>query len=119
MLAPEFKEYRAGEKILEEGTTGDRVYILTEGEATVFFQNVRVGQLTTNQMFGVKSALTGTPRTATVVCGSERAFAMSISKDEFKQLIAERPELVEDLLIDLFRTIDELNSQVVKSHKSL
>lgn len=108
-----FKEYSSGEVILAEGSTGEEVFLLVDGIAQVSVRGRPVGKIGENEIFGVSSALTGAPRTATITAESARCFAMMITKDQFRDLIKEKPDVVEKLIGDLVRIISNQNETII------
>jgi CRP/FNR family cyclic AMP-dependent transcriptional regulator len=113
----EFRELKKGDVLVKEGTQSSDVYLLSEGSAEVWKEGVKIGAIGTNEIFGVIGALTSAPRTASVICGSDTAFAMIITREQFQGLIREKPELVEKLLVDLCRNIENLNCRYVELSK--
>ena len=72
----EVRTFPAGQTIIEEGEDGDAFFLLLEGEADVeasdFTETPRdVAKLLPGHVFGEIAALTGEPRTATVVAKTE------------------------------------------------
>ncbi len=66
----DIQKFGRGEVIIEEGTEGDSMFILTRGSALVSVDKegtpIRVGALRVGDCFGEMSLLTGAKRTATV-----------------------------------------------------
>lgn len=62
------RRFSSGEKVIEEGDTGESVYIIRNGNAAVFGhflgKKVRLSTLSAGDFFGEVAFLTGRTRTA-------------------------------------------------------
>jgi hypothetical protein len=112
-VLPRALVYGLGEIIIEQGTLGQDVYTLMEGEAEAFVDGILVGEIKTNEFFGVIAAVTNTPRTARVIAKT-RCTVLAVSQDMFQELIKARPVLIEKLIVEMGRAIVDLNSRVVR-----
>ena len=95
------KEYKAGELICRQGQPGHSTYLVESGELCVLYVNPQgieqeVGRLGPGEYFGETSLLLGEPRDATVRT-AEDSILLSVSKDEFDQLLNERPGMFKAL----------------------
>ena len=91
------EKYAAGKVVVEEGTPGDRLYIVTGGTLSVTTSGaggnrVGVGTLSVGDFFGEVALLTGKPRVATVVAVSD-AECLQISADNWNALASRHPHL--------------------------
>ncbi len=92
--------FKEGETVIEVGAQGDSMFVLCEGllEVRIAVQETQtelsVGRLQAGMFFGEMSALTGEPRSASVIAVTE-ALVFEISKDHIAALIHSRPELAE------------------------
>lgn len=101
-LASRMRErlYRAGEAVITRGQAGDSMFVLSEGLLNVMIEpspgqpETRVARLQAGQFFGEMSALTGEPRSATIVAATD-ALAFEITKADLAVLFDARPELAE------------------------
>lgn len=86
--------------VIKRGDEGDSMFILCEGLLNVMIAlkpdqpETRVARLQAGMFFGEMSALTGEPRSATIVAATD-TFAFEIKKDDIGALIQRRPELAE------------------------
>lgn len=89
-----------GEKVIEQGTAGESMFILLSGEASVFVRansaDTRVATLHSGDYFGEMSLLTGEPRSATIVAHVDCEL-WEIDKPIFSELLQENEQLVQRL----------------------
>lgn len=112
LFHPEIREYKAGEKIIEQGATDNEVYTLISGSAGVVVDGTQVGEIKCDEVFGAMAALTGTPRTADVIVKSD-CTVLVVTSDRFQSLLVNRPETVAKLIEDMARMIVSSNEQIV------
>ena len=74
----------------------------------------QVGEIKTDEVFGVVAALGETPRTATVIA-ADTCHVLAISKHEFSELIKLRPTTVSKVMQGMARTIADLNKKLAAS----
>ncbi len=113
---PTIMHYAADEVIIEQGSIGEEVFTMVEGHADVYLDEVKVGEILADEIFGALAALTGTPRTAKVIA-TKRSIVLALKKANFIDLISNRPNTAVKLVEDMARTIVALNRAVV-SYKS-
>ena len=109
---PEFRHYNKGDVIIEESTSADEVFTLMTGSTKVIVDNTEVGVINKNEIFGAIAALTNTPRTASIIATSE-VETMVVKKDSFFDLLAARPDTVQQLVSDMARTIVSCNEKIM------
>ncbi|MDX1957689.1 MAG: cyclic nucleotide-binding domain-containing protein [Leptospiraceae bacterium] len=87
----EFKTYSKGTLLLEEGITGDGLFIILDGEATVFLpknsnriSEIKIIQLNTFDCFGEYSLIDEEPASASVIVRSNQLRTCLITKNSFK-----------------------------------
>jgi len=89
-----------GEKVIEQGASGNSMFILLDGEADVFVRleqmDTRVATLRTGDYCGEMSLLTGEPRSATIIAKSDCEMC-EISKNVFGAILQENEDLVQKL----------------------
>lgn len=98
--------------IIEQGSSSKEVYTMIEGSAEVRVDGLKVGEVRSDQIFGALAAMTGTPRSASVVA-TEASTVLVIDEKQFDQLIRSRPETAMKLCKDMAETIDALNHKLV------
>ncbi len=109
---PEIREYEKDDVIIQEGATENEVFTLISGSAQVVVGDTPVGQVHRDEIFGAIAALTGTPRTATVIASSN-CTVLVVQSDRFKHLLTTRPDTVEKLIEDMARSIVSSNEKIV------
>lgn len=111
---PGFGRYRAGMAIINEGDDADYVYSLSEGSAVAVHNDVEVGIINQDEIFGAIAVLTGQKRTASVVAKTDCTVLM-VHKDEFSQMVHSHPQLFLNILTSLSEKIIKLNKKVSSS----
>jgi signal-transduction protein with cAMP-binding, CBS, and nucleotidyltransferase domain len=113
---PELREYAEGEVIIHQGASDSEVFTLLSGSAWAMVGDTKVGEINTDEIFGAIAALTGTPRTASIIAQSD-CTALVVQADRFRNLIAVRPDTVTKLVEDMARTIVSCNEKIVDLSK--
>jgi small-conductance mechanosensitive channel/CRP-like cAMP-binding protein len=89
-----------GEKLIEQGTDGDSMFILVEGDASVVVNRngfqTHVASLRSGDCFGEMSLLTGEKRSATVIANTD-CEAVEIGKPVLARSLKENPDLLNKL----------------------
>lgn len=109
---PELREYAEGDVIIHEGASDSEVFTLLSGSAHAMIGDTLVGEINTDEIFGAIAALTGTPRTASIIAQTD-CTALVVQADKFRNLIAVRPDTVTKLVEDMTRTIVSCNEKIV------
>ena len=112
-----FKQYQAGDVIIEEGYGTEEVFVLIDGEARAFSEGVEVGKIHPGEFLGEISFLTDTVCSATVIL-SEASLVQVIRKDNFAKIIRSRPETMIQLSTTLAERLLRANTQTVKQKNS-
>jgi small-conductance mechanosensitive channel/CRP-like cAMP-binding protein len=91
--------FARGETITRQGRDAHWLYIIAEGEAVVKVSapdgpDREVARLQAGQFFGEMSLLTGAPRSATVVAGTD-VECFRLDRATFQRLLDRRPEIAE------------------------
>eukprot|EP00945_MAST-04E_sp_MAST-4E-sp1_P006982 g6982.t1 len=93
--------YATGDKIIKEGDTGDKFYIIKSGACRVFSDSkgsvVEVGQLKAGDFFGEAALLTDAPRNATVEASSDIVDVMYLDKGSFELVLGPLKDLMSDM----------------------
>jgi signal-transduction protein with cAMP-binding, CBS, and nucleotidyltransferase domain len=110
--SPGFMRYNDGDVIIHEGDISDSVYTIMDGTAEVFVNNVKVGEIAQEEIFGAIAVLTGQRRTATVKARGA-CNVLVVSQTEFANMINTHPQLFMNLVKDMAKNIVSLNERVV------
>ncbi|MCB0317310.1 MAG: cyclic nucleotide-binding domain-containing protein [Bdellovibrionales bacterium] len=110
---PEILSFKAGDVIIKEGDLGDTVFTLLSGKAVASVNNIQVGKINENEIFGAIGPLTDKKRTATVTADTPCTVA-SLKKDNFELLFASRPQTVLKLIKEMAEKIVNLNRKIVE-----
>jgi small-conductance mechanosensitive channel/CRP-like cAMP-binding protein len=107
-------EFTTGEPIVQQGASGDSLYVIQHGDVGVRLQvdgsTSDVATLGAGDIFGEMSALTGEPRAATCTARSETACYV-IDRGAFEEVLEQRPAIAEHFCATLARRQTELESQ--------
>jgi CRP-like cAMP-binding protein/small-conductance mechanosensitive channel len=100
------------EVITRQGATAHWLYILTKGSAEVRVtgeagREQRVADISAPSFFGEMALMTGEPREATVVAKTD-VECLRLDKDDFKAVLAHRPEIAQEMSVILAQRRVEL-----------
>jgi CRP-like cAMP-binding protein len=104
--------YPGGSVIIQQGDPADDIFSMTEGLAEVTVNDMAVAKIRPGELFGTMAALTGSHRNATVRA-VETCTVIRVPRDRFFELIRSRPAAIQGLLVDMAKSITELNEEVV------
>jgi uncharacterized cupin superfamily protein len=111
-----FQNCQPGEVIIKEGDEAEHVYTIISGEADVFADGVKVGEIGEDEVFGAMAVFTGEKRSATVQARTACTI-MAVPQNEFVHLIEAQPQAAVNLIENLARRIIALNQQVIDQQK--
>lgn len=104
--------YPAGAVIIQQGDPADDIFSMTDGLAEVSVNDMSVAKIRPGELFGTMAALTDGHRNATVRA-VETCSIVRVPRDRFFELIRSRPAAIQGLLVDMAKSITELNEEVV------
>lgn len=107
-----FQNFKAGEVMIQQGDAADLVYTIVEGQAEVFVDDVKVGQISKDEVFGAMAVFTGEPRSATVIALTPCS-VIAVPKHNFVSLIEAQPKAAVNLIESLAQKIMTMNQQLV------
>jgi len=94
------KSFSSRDKVIEEGDSGDSLYIIKSGQAKViahlFGKEIELATLETGDIFGEVGFLTGRPRTASVIAEGPLE-VYEISRFEIESIIEKNPSLLQKI----------------------
>lgn len=107
-----FQNLQPGDVIIRQGDPAEHVYTIISGEADVFVDGVKVGDIGEEEVFGAMAVFTGEPRSATVIA-STPCTIMAVPQKDFVLLIEAQPKAAVNLIENLARRITILNQQLI------
>jgi len=100
-------EYRAGETICREGTIGDEMFYIKNGQAHVLGGDVQLATLQTGEIFGEMGLFYGIPRSATVKAATDGTEIGILKRHSLFPLIFERKNQAKAILYRLYSILPE------------
>ncbi len=94
--------------VFAEGELGDALYIVVEGRVKVHRGDKQIAELGERECFGEMSVLDSEPRSASVSAVTE-SLLLKIGREEFKDILSERPEISLGIMKVLSRRLREAN----------
>ncbi len=114
-------QFKKGETIIEEGDSGDSVYIIKSGKALVtthvLGKKIDLATLEKGDLFGEVAFLTGRPRTATVTA-LEDMEVLEFTRPLLEELIEKRPELLKTLQDFYYSRLQNTIKKATQTHKT-
>jgi CRP/FNR family cyclic AMP-dependent transcriptional regulator len=108
-----FQNFQPGDVIIKEGDESEHVYTIISGEADVFADGVKVGEVGEDEVFGAMAVFTGEKRSATVIARSACTI-MTVPQNEFVNLIEAQPKAAVNLIENFARRITAMNQQIIE-----
>ena len=108
------RSYQAGEMIVEVGESGDELFLLAAGKVRVWSGDGpsvverTLSVLGPGEHFGEASVIAGGPRTATVTAVTY-VETLVLSGDDYRRLVKDYPQLLENLSRSLTRRLSNMN----------
>jgi CRP/FNR family cyclic AMP-dependent transcriptional regulator len=101
-------EFNASDVVVKEGDQGDAMYLIADGKVRVHVGAKVLAELGKPQCFGEMSILDEEPRSASVTAVSD-LLLLRIQREDFAEILAERPEISQGIIKVLTRRIREAN----------
>jgi CRP/FNR family transcriptional regulator, cyclic AMP receptor protein len=101
-------EFAPAQVIVKEGDHGDAMYLIADGKVRVHTGTKTLAELGRPQCFGEMSILDEKPRSATVTALSD-LLLLKIQREDFTEILAERPEISQGIIKVLTRRLREAN----------
>ncbi|CCK74375.1 MAG: cyclic nucleotide-binding domain-containing protein [Oleispira antarctica] len=111
-----FQNCKPGDIIIKEGDEAEHVYTIISGEADVFSDGIKVGEVGEDEVFGAMAVFTGEKRSATVVARTACTI-MAVPQNDFVNLIEAQPKAAVNLIENLARRITAMNQQIIEQQK--
>ena len=93
----DFRLLPAGETIFHEGDWGEELYVVASGQLIVSLRQAVLDQMTTGDLFGEMSLVSGSPRSGSVKAVTDCKL-IPINKSQFTALIKEYPDFVTQIM---------------------
>src|SRR5688500_17992407 len=93
-----------GERIFGEGEVGDALYLVVDGRVRVHTEMRDIAELGERECFGEMALLDASPRSATVTA-LEDVNLLRISREDFQDLLTEKPEIALGIIQVLTRRL--------------
>ena len=100
---------RSGEKIIEKGAVGTSLYIIVAGLVRIHDGDETLAYLGRNEIFGELSVFDQEERMASATAETETQL-FRLDQDIFYEILADRPEMAEAIMIELVRRLREEES---------
>ncbi|MDP9101331.1 MAG: cyclic nucleotide-binding domain-containing protein [Actinomycetota bacterium] len=104
--AAEWVDYKPGELLIKQGTTGYEFIVILEGEVEVAVDGQTIVELGAGDHVGEMALLDGSPRNASVTAKTP-VRALLVGSREFRALVDQVPSLDRKLLVSLTRRLRE------------
>lgn len=109
------RSFHEGDAIVTQGEEGDSLFVIVEGAVGVRIKveddkTIEVARMGSGAVFGEMALLTGEPRSASIVAGTE-CFVYEISKSHIAPMIESNPRVAEMLSEELTRRTVNRESQ--------
>lgn len=98
--------FAAGDPVFAEGEIGDALYLVVEGTVRVHKGDKQLAQLGVRDVVGEMAVLDGDPRSASVTAVQD-AVLLKIGRDDFRDILSERPEIAMGVMKVLSRRLRE------------
>ena len=102
----EEQAFLAGDPVFAEGEMGDALYLVVEGAVRVHKGDKQLAQLGVRDVVGEMAVLDGEPRSASVTVVKD-ASLLKIGRDDFRDILDERPEIAMGVIKVLSRRLRE------------
>lgn len=96
----------AGEEVVREGDAGDALFLVVEGKLRVLRGGREISRLGEREPFGEMALLDPGPRSATVRAETDVRL-LRIAREEFEELLADRPAVARGVIAVLVRRLRE------------
>ena len=106
----EEQAFVAGDPVFAEGEPGDALYLVVEGTVRVHRGDKQLAQLGVRDVVGEMAVLDGEPRSASVTVVKDAAL-LKIGRDDFRDILTERPEIGMGVIKVLSRRLRETSKK--------
>jgi hypothetical protein len=89
--------FNEAEIVFNEGDSGDALYLIVSGKVKIHKGELQLALLGERQCFGEISILDSEPRSASVT-STEPLLALKIRRDDFSEIMAQKPEIAQGVI---------------------
>ncbi|MBT3272733.1 MAG: cyclic nucleotide-binding domain-containing protein [Spirochaetales bacterium] len=104
------------EPVFLEGDDGDALYLVVDGTVRVHSGDRVIGEMGEGECFGEMAILDTEPRSASVTTQND-VVLLQISREDFSELLYEKPEISRGVILVLTQRIREINRKKRKPAK--
>ena len=101
---PVFHELGSGQTLFHEGTEGEDMYVLTEGQALIELEGLFFEEIGPGDFVGELAVIDGSPRLATVITQTPCKF-VRVDRQRFRTLIAENHRFALEVMTVMARRL--------------
>lgn len=106
-----FMTFAPGDTIIRQGDDAHEVFTILSGNAEAFVDDVKVGEILQDEIFGAMAVFTNEKRSATVKAKAA-CTVLAVPREEFITLIKSHPQTTMTLIENMARQISTLNAQI-------
>ncbi|MCA1827403.1 MAG: cyclic nucleotide-binding domain-containing protein [Myxococcales bacterium] len=99
-----------GDQVFGEGEPGDALYLIVEGKVKVHKGEKELVRLGIRDVFGEMAVLDSEPRSASVTA-VEDSVCLKIGRDDFRDILSERPEIAMGVMKVLTRRLRDTSKK--------
>lgn len=103
--------FHAGETVVKEGDAGDSLFVVIEGVVRIHKADVSLRTLRAGECFGEMALLDHSTRSASATV-SEDAILLEIGQEEFFEVMAANPEILQPIIRLLTRRLRDANERL-------
>jgi hypothetical protein len=107
----DFIHYQAGDVIIQQGDRAKHVYSLITGDAEVYQNDKKIGDVHQDEIFGAMAAFNNSIRNATIIAKTA-CTVVATRQDQFITLMQSHPKICQNLIDTMSRQINDLNQQL-------
>jgi CRP/FNR family cyclic AMP-dependent transcriptional regulator len=103
------EHFVSGKNIFQEGTSGDKMYVVKEGEVELSVHGRPIASIGKGGIFGEMALIDSKPRSATA-CAKTDCELLPIDEERFLTLVHQKPSFaleVMKVLVERLRLMDE------------
>lgn len=92
-------EFGESDQIMQEGEEGTFVFIISEGSAVVYKNELKLTELFPGDLVGLMALIDTKPRSASVMAGEQGVKGFSINREAFWQILKDRQDAIASMIL--------------------